>query len=202
MGLALASFSLLLAVGLTLWLPDAGMSHGTADSELGAALLGGAVVALVVFFTGQQSQREEAQRALARSLVDQFMSPAAMESLTATTAFLRIDEHDSQESRWTAWEELPDLDKAKIVGPLNTLESIGGAYLAREASRPILYGHLDVVAPALWDQAKWFVSRLRDALNDPHLLEMWEGMVADFRSGSGAARPKTYEPSTAAPDAD
>jgi hypothetical protein len=188
MGLAFVSFGLLLAGGLLLWIPDAGVSPGTANSELGSAFLGGAVVSLAVFLTGQQGQLEEAQRALAQSLMARFFEPQFMDEMAATAAFLGNPP--------SSLDALPLDERQQMLGPLNYFERIGAAYVAKEASRAILYRELLQVAPQLWDQANALVTWLRHHRADADVYANWEMMVVDFRRKSTRRRPRTYEPTS------
>ncbi len=195
----LGSFGLLVAVGLALWLPEAGVSHDTADSDLGAALLSGALVALVVFLTSQQSQAEETRRALAESLAARFTAPEFLERLEATAAFLSERASESEESRAAAWLRLAPPEQLRLIAPLNDFELVGAAYKNRDASRTILYNHFQDVAPALWNRAGWLVALLR-VRRHPHLFYNWEWMVADFhRIGARRGSLEAYEPHTTPP---
>jgi hypothetical protein len=201
LGFGLASFTLLVAVGLALWVPDAGKSPDTVNSALGAALLGGAVVALIVFITGRAGRIQDARDALAQSLVARFTTPKFFESLNAAAAVLR---EIGGAARPTAdvWVQLPASTRDQLLEPLNALELIGTAYVTKEADRAILDRHFHAVAEAMWEQAEPLVGWLRFKAADPRLFENWQKMIELFRAPPHRKRPETYELTTAVSDAD
>ncbi len=169
-----------------MWLQDAGTKPPTNDSELGAALLGGAIVALVVFLTGQASQLEGARESLSLSLVARFTTPAFTERVAVTVAFLRTDTLSLSELR------LPE--QQRVLSTLNAFEWIGAAYVAKEANRAILYRHFSDVAVVLWEDATGLVRAIRESEANPRLFQEWEHMVVDFRQKSARRPVETYRP--------
>ncbi len=98
--LAIVLFAALLVVGLALWLPDAGSSHGTANSELGSAILGGGIVALVVFSSEKETRRQEARRTIAQALINKVTTAEFSGEMARTLQFL-ADDPATTASRWS-----------------------------------------------------------------------------------------------------
>jgi hypothetical protein len=178
---AIVLFGALLALGLALWLPEAGASSGTADSELGAAILGGTIIAVVVFLVERRSQSEQSGRAIAQALIAEATTPEFFAGLTLAGEQLGPRSTKEQDERWESWQRMPPAERLKLIQPLNVIEQIGAAYVAREADRAVLQRYLQDVVPEVWARLQWFVGRLRTETGNPEIFGNFEKMSAGFQ---------------------
>jgi hypothetical protein len=169
--------ALLIGAGLGLWLPESLESASKPRTDLGAALIGGAIVAFALLLAEHMLNLGMERRSLAQSYTSRLTDPAFVDAMVKTADFFKLRDRTVDDA-WEAWRALDATSKMRLLEFPNFLALLATEYCSNRVDRAIVRATFDPVAVNYWRELYWFIERFRD--DHPDVYQDWETMKNEF----------------------
>lgn len=178
--------ALLVGAGLGLWLPESFEGASTPRTDLGAALIGGAIVAFAVLLAEHMLTLSLARRSLAESFTSRLTDPALGAAMLKTAQFFNLRGRTEQQA-WTDWEQLDANGRMEVLEFPNFLDLLAVAYCSKRADPAIVGANFHPTAGNYWRRLEWWIARFRE--QHPDVYRDWERMKDEFDAAAARSAP-------------